>query len=69
MPALMVVFAPLTAGVAVVLAPADIKKAVAYATPKIVSIDISAMPAAQEPLSVEQARGPQFYIELALQSE
>ena len=63
MPALRLVFAALIAGVAAVLVPADIKKAAPYDAPRIISIEISAMPAAQEVLSAEQARGPQFDIE------
>ena len=62
MPALRLVFAAVIAGVAAVVAPKDITKAAAYDAPRTVSIEISAMPAAQEVLSAEQARGPQFDI-------
>lgn len=69
MPALRPAFAELIAGVAAVDVPAEKKKAAPYAAPKTTSIDISAMPAIQESLLAEQARGPQFYIDtLALQS-
>ena len=56
MAALRLNFAAVTSGVTTVDVPKDNTKAAAYAPPRTVSKEISAMPATQEVTSAEQAK-------------